>query len=209
MGEVVGADEPGECRTEADRQCRDAAQARLGLGVVEHEGEERADHAGMADRVDLAEGRHRRDEDRREHDGGAAAGEGRQRQSEGEGEFNRAGGAHVEGRGEAERHVGMRDEEGIGPAGIGPLLHRGPHQRDGEAPAQDVERACAEDRTIEPDGGEVDRDAEEDRIVGEVECAVVDQRDREQGHDAERGQRQRAFVDQARADGELEPRDRR
>ena len=72
-----------------------------------------------------------------------AAHERRQDQCEGEREFHHARGAHVEFAVKAHAHRRMTDEQREGPLRVGPFLDRGPHQRDGGALANDIERPHA------------------------------------------------------------------
>ena len=119
-----------------------------------------------------------------------AANQGRADQGEGEDELHRAGGLHEVLAIEAHGHGRVLEEERERPLGIGPFLDGRPHQGDGGGVAHHVEGAQAEQVPLERRQHEVGGKTKEDRIIGEMEGAVLTRRDGEQGNDAGGRERQ-------------------
>ncbi len=98
----------------------------------------------------------------------------------------------------------MLNENRPTPLRIGPFLHRSPHQSDRGRIANDVERRDAEQVLLQPDKHEVGRNAQKNRIVGEMKDAIVPHPDPEQNRDPEPRDRHRATRQNPGGDHELQ-----
>jgi signal transduction histidine kinase/HAMP domain-containing protein len=167
------AGESAEGNAEAAR----GDEVRHRLGALQNDDDQRQDDHQVADRIDLAEIKDRRDEHaqqphcrRQRHE---AAGD----QEIGEEKFDETGKDHEGFRVGAHRDLWMRPEHRHRPAPVSPFFERGPEQRAGDGGNQD--RAGQRPQALEAQrmDRQIGGDAQKDRVVEQMEDTVLRERD--------------------------------